>query len=158
MVDRQGNVAIGEELDQVVDVLQRRAAGGHDDRLARGGDLFDQDPVVEVGTGELDDLDAEVVAQVDRRFVKGRGHRDAAALADRCHQNGIFVPCQAGVEGFLDIADVIAFAKVLVDKGVGIAELQLDRGAHVVETHDAGKVGDDSQAALDPPPVVVGEF
>jgi hypothetical protein len=48
--------------------------------------------------------------------------------------------------------------KVLVDEGVGIAELQLDRGAHVVEAHDAGKVGDDAQPALDPPPVVVGEF
>jgi hypothetical protein len=39
--------------------------------------------------------------------------------------------------GIWDVADVGAFAKVRVDEVVDIAELELDRRAHVVEADDA---------------------
>ena len=68
MIDCQRNTAVGEELDEVVDILQRGAAGRDDDRFLGGGDLLDQDPVVEIGTCQLEDVDAEFDAQIHRRL------------------------------------------------------------------------------------------
>ena len=65
---------------------------------------------------------------------------------------------QARVDGLLDIADIVALAKVLVNECVHITQLQLDGGAHVVEAHDLSIVADDLQAALHVAQVVIGQL
>lgn len=90
VVDRQRNAAAIEELDQVVDILQRRATGGDDDRLFGGRNLLDQDPVVDVRTGDLDELDAKLDAKLHRDFIERRRHGDAACLSDGVDQRRVF--------------------------------------------------------------------
>ena len=130
----------------------------HDHRLLDGSDPLDQDPVVEIGTRQLDDVDAEFVAQRDRFFVERRRHRNAAGLAYGAHQAGVVCFFEAGIERLLDVADIVTLAEILVNEGIHIAQLDLDGGTHVVEADDAREVGDDAQAALEPPPMVIGKF
>ena len=86
MVDRQRDVAVLEERDEVVEVLQRRSAGAGDDRFARFGGPFDKRPIVEIGAGELDERKSELDAQVDALFVERSSTRDATALFDGSYQ------------------------------------------------------------------------
>jgi hypothetical protein len=65
---------------------------------------------------------------------------------------------KAGVERPLDVADVAALAEILVDEGVDVAKLQLDRRLDVVEADDPRKVGDDAQPAFKSALVVVCQF
>ena len=139
MVDRQRDIAVLEERDQVVEILQR-------------------DPPVETMTGlrvlaifsisnqsfrsELAILmigNAELAAEVDRLLVERRGHGDAGGLADGFDQRGEVVLGQLRVERFLDVANVGAMAEILVDESVDVAELELDRGADVVESGPPGR-------------------
>ena len=52
------------------------------------------------------------------------------------HQGGEVVVGHPRVERLLDVADVGAVQKILVDEVLDVAELQLDGGPHVVEAHD----------------------
>jgi hypothetical protein len=45
-----------------------------------------------------------------------------------------------------------------VDECTHIAELQLDRRAHVVEAYDLSKLLDNSETAIDTAEVIVGQF
>ena len=65
---------------------------------------------------------------------------------------------QPRLQDALDVADVVAVAKVLVDEAVEIAELQLDGGAHVVEPRDPAVLADDLQTALEAALVVAGNL
>jgi hypothetical protein len=158
VIHRQRNVAVGEEGHHVIDVFLRGSAGGHDDRLARLGDALDEEPVVDVGAGDLDDRQVELFAQIHRGFVEGGGHRNAVALLDGLYQCPVFGLAEPGGLGLLDVADVFATAEILVDEVVGLAELQLDGGPHIVEADYLGEVIDDAQAPVHAAPVVVGQF
>src|SRR6266511_108917 len=155
MVDGQGNVAVVEELHQVVDVLERRAAGGDDHRLLRRGDLFDQHPVVQVRAGDLEDLDAELAAQIHGVLIERRGHADAVGLPDRLHQADVIFRRELRVQRFLDVADVVTAAEIAMDEVLNVAQLDLDGGAHVVKAHHLAVGGDDLQPALDTSQMVV---
>ena len=65
---------------------------------------------------------------------------------------------QARVEGLFDVTDVVALSKVLVNEGVHIAQLQFDRGAHVIETHHLRIVADDLEATLQVAQVVISHL
>jgi hypothetical protein len=45
-----------------------------------------------------------------------------------------------------------------VDEGVGITELQLEGGTHVVEAHHLPELLDDPEPSLNPAPVVIRDF
>ena len=87
---------LSKKVHQVVDIFQRGAAGGDDDRLFGLGDFLDQDPVIAVGAGDFEDLNAEFAAEVHGGFVEGRGHADAAGLADGLDQGGVVIRLRAG--------------------------------------------------------------
>ena len=65
VIDREGNVPVLKEDDEIIEVLERSAACGANDRLARLGDPLDQDPVVHVGTGQLDYRQRQLHAKID---------------------------------------------------------------------------------------------
>src|ERR1019366_6775673 len=104
------------------------------------------------------DGDAELAAEVHGTLVERSCHRDATGFADGLDECGKILWLEARVERFLDVADIVAAAKVLVDKAVNIAQLQLDGGAHIVEAHDLRIVADDLQAPLKVAQVVIGHF
>jgi len=158
VVQGQWNVAFFEEADHVVEVFFGRAAGRGDDREFLRGDLFDQRPVGNVGTGNLDDGHAEFNAQIDGAFVEWRGHGDGGQLADfRYHARKIRLG-QFGVFRFLDVTDVLVAFEVLVHELLDIAELELDGRLDVVVADHGGVIADDLQAALKTSPVVIGQF
>ena len=119
--------------------FSERAARRDDDRLPGLGDLLDEHPVVDVGAGELDDLACRA-----RRRGRPTPRRTASpsgcsrCLPDRLDQRRRSRRLRhLRVERLLDVADVGAVPEVLVDEAVDVAELQLDRRAHVVEANDA---------------------
>ena len=65
---------------------------------------------------------------------------------------------EARFDCFLDVADVVAVAEVLVDEAVDVAQLQLDGGADVVEAHHLRVGSDDLEAALYVSQMVVGQL
>jgi hypothetical protein len=65
---------------------------------------------------------------------------------------------EARVEGFLDVADIVAVTEVLMDEAVDVAQLQLDGGADVIEAHHLRAGSDDFQAALYVSQMVVGQL
>ena len=70
------------------------------------------------------------------RLVERGRHGDATGFADGLHHSLAIIRMHGGAcRGFLDVADVVAVAEVLVDEAVHIAQLQLDGGADVVEAH-----------------------
>ena len=158
VVDGQRNAAAGEKRDQIVDVLERRAAGGDDGRAAGGGDFPGQRPVADVGAGDFDDVDAQFHALADGGFVERRGHGDTSALADGFDERGAIFAGEPGFPCFSDVADVPALPVVLVDEVVHVPELELDGGLDAVGARDARELRDDFQPAFPPAPVVVGEF
>ena len=79
-------------------------------------------------------------------------------MADGLHQFGVILRLEARVKRFLDVADVVPVAEILVDETVDIAQLQLDGGAHVVEAHDLGIIADNLQAPLQVAQVVISHF
>ena len=158
MIDGQGDVALGEEAHQVVEVFFGGAARGGDDRAAGGGDLFDQDPVVHVRAGDRDDRHVEFDAEVHRCLVEGGSHGDTGEVTDLVHQAGEVIAAEAGVFGLLDVAQFGVAAILGVDEGIHLAELELDRRPDVVVADDGGMVADDLEPALDAAPVVVGQF
>ncbi len=158
MIDGQRDMAIVEKRDQVIEVLEGRAASGDDDRLFRLCHLFDQNPVGTVRTGKFEDGDSELAAEVNRILIEWSCHRDATGFADGLYQSGEVLRLEARVERFLDVADIVAVTKIPVDEAVNVAQLQFDGGAHIVEAYDLRIVADDLQAALKVSQVVVGHF
>src|SRR5213076_725839 len=98
----------------------------------------------------------QLAAEVDRALVERRGHGDASELANALHQRGEIVIGQARVDGLLDVADIGAIAKIFVDEGVHVAELKLQGGSHVVESHHLRERVDDFEPAFGAAPVIVG--
>ena len=82
----------------------------------------------------------------------------AFAFAHGVNQRRIFLLGKLRIERFLDVTDIGAANIVPVNEGVHVAELQLDGGAHVVETHHLGEGIDDFQSPVEPSPMVVGHF
>ena len=74
------------------------------------------------------------------------------------YQRGEVIRLEARIERFLDVADIVAVAKIPVDEAVNVAQLQFDGGAHIVEAHNLRIVTDDLQAALKVSQVVIGHF
>src|SRR6266849_6577942 len=66
---------------------------------------------------------AQFAAEVDGTLVERSCHRNAAGFADGLYQFGEVLGLEARVERFLDVADIVAVAKVLVDEAVNIAHL-----------------------------------
>src|SRR4029077_8779114 len=121
MIEGRRNVTIVEERDQVVDVLDGRAASRNDDRFFRLRHFLDQNPVVAVGTCDFENGDTEFAANVDGRLVKRSCHRDTASFADSLYQSSEVLSSEARVERFLDVADIIALAEIPMDEAVDIA-------------------------------------
>src|ERR1700674_4896646 len=151
-------MTIVEKRDQVVEVLEGRTAGGDDNWLFRLRHFLDQDPVVTVRTGNFKDGDAELAAEVHRTLIEWSCHGDATGFADGLHQRSEVFRLEARVERFLDVANIVAVAKVPVDEAVNVAQLQLDSGAHIIKAHDLCIVADDLQAALQVAKVVIGHL
>src|SRR5208282_2869678 len=148
MIDRQRNVPVVKKPHQVINVLEGGSASRNNDRLLGLGDFFDQHPVVQVGAGDLEDLDAEFAADIDRALVEGRGHGNTTGLADTFHQRGVFVEVELSVEGLLDVADVTPPTKVLVDEVPNVPDLQLHCRPDVIEAHDLAVRGDNLQTTF----------
>jgi hypothetical protein len=56
---------------RVVELAQRRHAGGDDQRFACGGGLLDQGQLVVREAGDLEGRHIQLHQEVDRRFIKG---------------------------------------------------------------------------------------
>ena len=69
--------------------------------------------------------------------------RHHAGFADGFDHRAQTLPRHLRVERLLDVADVGAVAEILVNEGIDVAELQLDRGMDVVEAHDPREIADD---------------
>ena len=143
MVQRQGDLPVREEGDEVVHILQAAPAGAGDDGLAGPGDLLDEYPVVHVRAGQLDDLHAQLLAEVHAGLVERGGHADAPVEPDLLGQLGEVLEAHLSVQGLLDVADVLAPPEILVDEVVHVAELQLDGGPDVVVAHHPAELVDD---------------
>ena len=106
VIDREREIAVLEEDDEVVKVLERAPSGGDDDGLAGRGDLLNEHPVVAVGTGDLEDLHTKLLTQVDGGFIERRGHRHASGFAGGLDQGAVLLGAHLRVERLLDVADV----------------------------------------------------
>ena len=158
VVNRQGNVAVFKEGDDIVHILERSGAKGDDAGLAGSRDALEQQPVVGIGTGDLDDRHVEIDAPIDGFFVERGCHGNAAALFDGLDHDGVVFLGHLGVHHALDVADIGAITKILVHKAVHVSELELDGGAHVVEADHAAVLMHNIQGALEAALVIIGHF
>lgn len=60
-----------------------------------------------------------------------------------------------GINGLLDIADIAAIAKILMNEIIDVTKLQFDRRPHIICPDDFSEIVNDFQAALDLAPMVV---
>ena len=149
VVDGQGDVAVLEERHQIVQVLERAAAGGDHHRLDAGWPSSRSAPsrcrrelaILRICTPSSAHRSTEAsskgVAMVTHPALRTPRPARRSPRSD-----------QACRQGLLDVADVVAVAEILVDEVLHVAQLQLDRGADVVEAHDARVGRDDVEAAL----------
>ena len=158
MVDCQRDVAVLEERNQIVQVLERAAPSGHDDGFA-GVAIFSM---------SIQSLPSELAILMIwtpsswHRSTEASSNGEAIVTQPALRVASTSVPYSSArilrVERLLDVADVGSVAEVAMDEPVHVAELQLDRSAHVVEPNDLRVGGDDLQAALDAAPMVVGDL
>ena len=158
MIDADGDVAIAEEGNDIVEVFEGGAAGGDDHGFFSFCDFFDEDPVVHVGAGDFDDGNAEVGAKIDGSLVEGCGGGEEAGLADRLYEGCIVVVAQPGVECLFDVAKILAINEVFMDEGVHVAELQLDGRPDIIKSNHLGERIDDFEAAFEAAEVIIGHF
>lgn len=158
MIEGEGNVAVLKKGDQIVNVLQGGTAGGSDDRFASLGDLLDQEPIVQVGTGQLDDLHAQRHAQIHGTFIERSGAGQHARFANGRNQSGVIVRGQRGLQGLFDVTDVRTLAIIRMDQCVHIAQLDFDGGADVVEPDDLAELVHNRQTSLQLAQMVVGHL
>lgn len=158
VIDGERDVAVLEEGDDVVHVLERCGAEGDDAGFAGGGNALDEHPVVTVSAGDLDDREVEFHAPIDGLFVERGGHRDAATLTDGLDEGGVVGLGHPGVKNALDVADVGAFPEVLVDESVHVAELEFDSGADVIEAHYSTMFMHNLKSPIEATLVVVRHF
>src|SRR5215471_7645940 len=158
MIDGDGNAPVIKKGNQVIDVFQRRAARGDDDRFLGLGNLFEQDPIVTIGTRNLQNGDSQVATHIDGALIEGRGHRNTTGGADGFHQLGKILGSKPRIHCLLDVANVVPMAKIAVNKIVDVANLQLNRRPYVVETDNLSVRADDLQASLDVSQMVVGQL
>ena len=150
------DVAVGEERDDVVHVLERGAAGG-DDRRASWSWRSSRSSIQSLRS-ELAILMMGMPSSTQRsteRSSKGVAVGMQPALRMALTRVAYSLVGEAGVEGLFDVADVGAVDEILVDEVLDVAELELDAGADVVEADDLRELLDDLEAALEAAEVVV---
>ncbi|MNS72207.1 hypothetical protein D3C72_1056080 [compost metagenome] len=158
MIDGQRDITLFEVADDIIQILLRSPPGRDDGWTASGCNFLDQRPVIHVGAGNLEDRHVEFDAQVNRRLIEGRGHRNATQISDLFNHPGKFVLAEPGILGLLDIAQFGRALEIGVNELIHVPELQLDGGLDVVETRDRTMVADDFQPTFKLAPVVIGKF
>ena len=158
MIDGQGDVPVGKKGDEIIQILQGRTAGRYDDRSFGEGNPLDQEPIVQIGTGDLDDGQVQFLAEIHRRFIEWRRHGHATLLLDSGGQRAQFRLGQPCALGLRNITYVLAAFEALMDKTVHIAKLEFDRCPDIIESHHLGIIINDLQPAFQPPPMVIGQF
>ena len=149
------HVAVVEEADDLVDVVDRLAAGRADDGLARGGHRLQQRPVERAAARDLQDVDLVLEAQLDRRLVERRDHAQHPRVPRGGDETVEVARREARRLEPADVLDVAAAGVLGVDERVEVAVLQLHRGLDAVAARDAAHLRDDAEAVLDVALVVV---
>ena len=82
MIERKGNVPTIEKRNEVVHIAKRSAPRRSDYRLTGLRYLLDENPVIAVRAGNLENRNAELTAEIDRAFIKRRRQRQASSVAN----------------------------------------------------------------------------
>ena len=146
------------ERHDIVDFVEREAAGREHHRLAGGRDPFQERPVRGGARGDLDEIEVETLDQVQRGFVERRGHRAEARVAHGRRQANPVVDAEARRQEPLDVLRLVGGAIRGVDEGVQLSKLELHGRLDFRRPHDLGACGDDVQRVAHAALVVVREI